>query len=125
MEQLVDILVWALVLLMISNIVFKLLTYKVEKEIREFTEKIISDLDSGKLIPLVVETHGDVFLCYNKIDMAFVCQGSSLKELAVNFTLRYPNSTATIFGGEPDAVKILKQQLKELDENISSIRSTS
>lgn len=86
---------------------------------------IARDLDQERLIPLTVEVDNNQYFCYNSITQDFVCQGSNLKEIVERFKLRYPDKSAAIYNGDEAAVRLLKQQMKDLSENFNSIRSTS
>jgi hypothetical protein len=44
-----------------------------------------------------------------------------LKEIVERFKQRYPEKSAAIYNGDETAVRTLKSQLKELDENRSSV----
>ena len=91
---------------------------------RRFAERVVRDLDQERLIPLTVEVDQNQYFCYNSITKAFVCQGYSLKEIIERFRQRYPNKAAAIYDGDETAVRTLKSQLKDLDENFGSIRPT-
>ena len=67
----------------------------------------------------------DQYFCYNSITQDFVCQGVDLVEIVRKFKQRYPTKSAAIYDGDESAVRTLKSQLKELDENSSGIRYTS
>jgi hypothetical protein len=82
---------------------------------------VVQDLDQERLIPLTVEVDLDQYFCYNSITKAFVCQGYSLKEIVERFKQLYPEKAAAIYDGDETAVRTLKSQLKELDENRNSI----
>lgn len=82
---------------------------------------VVRDLDQEQLIPLTVEVDQNQYFCYNSITKAFVCQGHSLKEIIDRFKQRYPEKAAAIYDGDETAVRTLKSQLKDLDENRSSI----
>ena len=86
---------------------------------------IAQDLEEEKLIALTVEVDGDQFLCYNAQTMAFVCQGRDLEEIRKRFRERFPSKNAAIYDGDESAVEVLKKQLKEMNENSSSVGSTS
>lgn len=82
---------------------------------------IARDLDQERLIPLTVEVDQNQYFCYNSITKAFVCQGHSLKEIIDRFKQRFPEKAAAIYDGDETAVRTLKSQLKDLDENRSGI----
>jgi len=103
------------------TIVGWLVKRRVESELSEVSD----DLEMERLIPLTVEVAGDQYLCYNSITQDFVCQGVNLVEIVKRFKQRYPDKSAAIYNGDETAVRILKSQLKELDENSSGIRYTS
>lgn len=84
-------------------------------------DSVVRDLDQERLIPLTVEVDQDQYFCYNSITKAFVCQGYSLKEIVERFKQLYPEKSAAIYDGDETAVRTLKAQLKEIDENRSSI----
>ena len=84
-------------------------------------DSVVHDLDQERLIPLTVEVDQNQYFCYNSITKAFVCQGYSLKEIVERFKQLYPDKAAAIYDGDETAVRILKSQLKELDENRGSI----
>jgi hypothetical protein len=103
------------------TIVGWLVKRRVESELSEVSD----DLEMERLIPLTVEVVEDQYLCYNSITQDFVCQGVDLVEIVKRFKQRYPDKSAAIYNGDETAVRILKSQLKELDENSSGIRYTS
>ena len=84
-------------------------------------DSVVHDLDQERLIPLTVEVDQNQYFCYNSITKAFVCQGYSLKEIVERFKQLYPEKAAAIYDGDETAVRTLKSQLKELDENRNSI----
>ena len=99
--------------------------HRIERQLIKDLDKISQELEEEKLIALTVEVDGDQYLCYNAQTMAFVCQGRNLEEIRERFSQRYPSKNAAIYNGDESAVRTLKQQLKEMHENSSSIRSTS
>jgi hypothetical protein len=88
-------------------------------------EEVSNDLELERLIPLTIEVDGNQYLCYNSITQDFVCQGVTLMEIVKRFKQRYPDKSVAIYNGDESAVRTLKSQLKELDENSGSIRHTS
>jgi len=96
-------------------------TWLVSRHLENQIRTVVRDLDQEQLIPLTVEVDSDQYLCYNSITKAFVCQGQSLKEIVERFNQRYPEKSAAIYNGDETAVRTLKSQLKDLDENRSSI----
>lgn len=125
MEQLLDIVIWCFIAYMTSRLLTSWLMDRMTKEFREELEEVANRLDSGRLIPVTVEVDQEQYFCYNAITKDFVCQGYSLKEIAERFSLRFPESKLAIYNGDETAVKILKEQMKTLHENNSSIRSAS
>jgi hypothetical protein len=115
--------------LSLSILVFNLLVLwwarRIEARIVEELGEIAQDLEAEKLIALTVEVDGDQFLCYNAQTMTFVCQGRDLEEIRERFRQRYPSKSAAIYNGNESAVEVLKQQLKELNENSRSVGSAS
>jgi hypothetical protein len=97
------------------------LQMQIESELGATMEKLAQE----RLIALTVEIDNNQYFCYNALTKDFVCQGHSLKEIIEKFRLRYPDKAAAIYDGDETAVETLKSQMEELDENSSSIRSTS
>jgi hypothetical protein len=120
--------VTALVIMAFNLLVFwiaRRIESQIEARMAEELGDIAQDLEAEKLIALTVEVDGDQYLCYNAQTMAFVCQGRDLEEIRKRFRERYPRKNAAIYDGDESAVKTLKQQLKEMNENSSSVGSAS
>lgn len=91
---------------------------RMEGEVAETLEK----LNNETLIILEVEPINDQFLCYNHFTKDFVCKGRDIVEIVESFKQRYPNKDAAIARGDPAALAVLKQQLKEAtNENRISV----
>ena len=106
-------------------IVFLLFVWIVSRRIRiQFESELtttMKNLAQERLIALTVEIDNNQYFCYNALTKDFVCQGRNLKEIVERFRLRYPNKAAAIYDGDETAVQTLRSQMKELDENCSSI----
>jgi len=102
-----------------------LVAWVVKRRVDSDLDAVSADIELERLIPLTIDIDGDQYLCYNSITQDFVCQGENLTEIVKKFKQRYPDKAAAIFDGDETAVRTLKSQLKELDENSSGIRSTS
>ena len=85
------------------------------------TQDTLEKLANETLIILEVEPVNDQFLCYNYFTKEFVCTGRNIEEIRDRFHQRYPNKDAAVAKGNPDALRILKQQLEVLHENRTSI----
>ena len=105
-------------------ILFLLFVWVVSRRIRIQFESELSttmkNLAHERLIALTVEIDNSQYFCYNALTKDFVCQGYSLKEIIERFRLRYPNKAAAIYDGDETAVKTLRNQMEELDENLFS-----
>ena len=105
-------------------ILFLLFVWIVSRRIRIQFESELSttmkNLAHERLIALTVEIDNNQYFCYNALTKDFVCQGHSLKEIIERFRLRYPNKAAAIYDGDETAVKTLRNQMEELDENLFS-----
>ena len=108
-------------LVLLGMAIWFVFTWLVSRHLENQLGAVVRDLDQEQLIPLTVEVDSDQYFCYNSITKAFVCQGRSLKEIVERFKQRYPEKSAAIYNGDETAVRTLKSQLKELDENRSSI----
>jgi len=120
-----QVLMWLSLVVMVFNLLVLWLARRIEARLTEELGEIAQDLEAEKLIALTVEVDGDQFLCYNAQTMSFVCQGRDLEEIRERFRQRYPSKSAAIYNGDESAVKTLKQQLKELNENSRSVGSAS
>jgi heme/copper-type cytochrome/quinol oxidase subunit 1 len=120
-----QVLMWLSLVVMVFNLLVLWLARRIEARLTEELGEIAQDLEEEKLIALTVEVDGDQFLCYNAQTMSFVCQGRNLEEIRERFRQRYPSKSAAIYNGDESAVKTLKQQLKELNENSRSVGSAS
>ena len=120
-----QVLMWLSLVVMVFNLLVLWLARRIEARLTEELGEIAQDLEAEKLIALTVEVDGDQFLCCNAQTMSFVCQGRNLEEIRERFRQRYPSKSAAIYNGDESAVKTLKQQLKELNENSRSIGSAS
>ena len=104
-----------IVFLLFVWIISQRIQFRVNSEISGIVEKLAQD----RLIALTVEIDNNQYFCYNALTKDFVCQGYSLKEIIERFRLRYPNKAAAIYDGDEIAVKTLKSQLEDLDENLT------
>lgn len=111
-----------LAFLFVVLIVSRLIQRRLDQRLEEITEELATE----RLIPLTVEQHEDQFLCYHSFTNAFVCQGTDLKEIIKRFKARYPDKSASLYNGDPSAVKTLRQQFEKMkNENSDSIRYPS
>ena len=105
-------------------IVFLLFVWILSRRIQIRFESELSttmkNLAQERLIALTVEIDQNQYFCYNALTKDFVCQGYSLKEIIERFRLRFPHKAAAIYDGDETAVKTLRSQLKDIDENLFS-----
>ena len=121
----VEFLVNGVVIMILIHVGLNLLAWMVKRRVDSDLEEVSNDLELERLIPLTVEVVDNQYFCYNSITQDFVCQGVNLVEIVKRFKQRYPEKSAAIYNGDETAVRTLKSQLKELDENSSGIRYTS
>ena len=120
-----DLVFWTVFGYIIAKIIAGWIEERIRAHLEQDLDEVMSELELERLIPLTVEVAGDQYLCYNSITQEFVCQGVNLVEIVKKFKQRYPEKSAAIYNGDETAVRTLKSQLKELDENSNSIRYTS
>ena len=123
--DIMEFLVNGVVIMILIHVGLNLMTWMVKRRTDSDLEEVSNDLELERLIPLTVEVVDNQYFCYNSITQDFVCQGVNLVEIVKRFKQRYPEKSAAIYNGDETAVRTLKSQLKELDENSSSIRYTS
>jgi hypothetical protein len=121
----VEFLVNGVVIMILIHVGLNLMTWMVKRRVDSDLDEVSNDLELERLIPLTVEVVDNQYFCYNSITQDFVCQGVNLVEIVKRFKQRYPEKSAAIYNGDETAVRTLKSQLKELDENSSGIRYTS
>ena len=124
-NSLLDLVFWTIFGYIIAKIIAGWIEERIREHVGRDLDEVMSELELEKLIPLTVEVAGDQYLCYNSITQDFVCQGVNLVEIVKRFKQRYPDKAAAIYNGDETAVRTLKSQLKELNENSSSIRHSS
>ena len=96
------------------------------KEVEEPKEDDIKTrVDAGRIILLEVEVADNQFFCYNSKTNQFVCQGANVSEIIENFKQRFPGLNAVLHTGDEQALKTLRQQLKESRETSDSLGSSS
>ena len=125
MEQLITVLFWAVVTFVAMRVLTALFDAWLFSKVEKKLDQIELEIEQGKLIPLAVEVDGNQYLCYNSLTKEFVCQGTCLDEIQQRFKSRFPGKNAAIHCGDETAVKTLKSQLKEQNENLGSIRPAS
>lgn len=123
--DIIEFLVNGVVIMILIHVGLNLMTWMIKRRTDSDLDEVSNDLELERLIPLTVEVVDNQYFCYNSITQDFVCQGVNLVEIVKRFKQRYPEKSAAIYNGDETAVRTLKSQLKELDENSSSIRYTS
>jgi hypothetical protein len=123
--EIIEFIVDSLLIFVTIHIVLTLVAWVVRRRAESDLNEVSKELESEQLIPLTIEVVDHQYFCYNSITQDFVCQGKNLTEIVKKFKQRYPDKAAAIFDGDETAVRTLKSQLKELDENSSGIRPTS
>ena len=123
--DIIEFLVNGVVIMILIHVGLNLMTWMVKLRVDSDLDEVSNDLELERLIPLTVEVVDNQYFCYNSITQDFVCQGVNLVEIVKRFKQRYPEKSAAIYNGDETAVRTLKSQLKELDENSSGIRYTS
>ena len=121
----VEFFVNGVVIMILIHVGLNLIAWMVKRRVDSDLVEVSNDLELERLIPLTVEVVDNQYFCYNSITQDFVCQGVNLVEIVKRFKQRYPEKFAAIYDGDETAVRTLKSQLKELDENSSGIRYTS
>lgn len=125
-STLLDILISMVIGLAIGRLIvwvlIKRMEAKLELELETLVDRIVDDI----LVLATVEVDGNQYLCYNSNTNEFICQGSDIREIAANFSTRFPAKKLAIHNGDTTAVETLKKQMEELkNENSNSIGSAS
>ena len=123
--EIIEFIVDIVLIFVTIQIGLNLISWVARRRVSSDLNEVSEDLEFERLIPLTIEVVDHQYFCYNSITQDFVCQGENLVEIVKKFKQRYPDKAAAIFDGDETAVRTLKSQLKELDENSSGIRYTS
>jgi len=123
---LLDILISMVIGLAIGRLIVWLLIKRLESQLKSELETLLDRIVDDLLVLATVEVDGNQYLCYNSKTNEFLCQGINLREIAANFTARFPDKKLAIHNGDATAVETLKKQMEELkNENSNSIGSAS
>lgn len=95
----------------------------VDQLLEQFIE--IQEPEKDNHLRVDLEFEQNIYFLYNSNDGSFVAQGNDLADLRSNLVKRFPNRNVTIVKGDPEIMKTLAQQLKENNENSSSVGSAS
>ena len=128
METVVEFVLWLAQIAfwyMLFTVLFNIIQIKRLSREKDELMQVVHDLETQQLIPLTVEVDRNIYLCYNSLTNDFVCQGQNIQEILSRFKQRFPGRHCALSKGDPEVLKELKKQLKELDESSSSIGSTS
>ena len=123
--EIIEFIVDSLLIFVTIHVGLTLLGWVLKRRAESDLNAVSKDLEFERLIPLTIEVVDNQYFCYNSITQDFVCQGTDLVGIVRKFKQRYPDKAAAIFDGDETAVRTLKSQLKDLDENSSGIRPTS
>ena len=94
---------------------------RIKVHIDRMVEEVVREAEEN-LIGLDIEVDNGVYFCYNNQDKQFVCQGSTVGEIAVAFRARFPTKTAYLADGDPRVVEQFKTELLKLATNENSTR---
>lgn len=91
-----------------------------KSRVDKMIEEVINEAEAS-MIGLDIELDKGTYFCYNSKDKQFVCQGSSVVDIATAFRDRFPGKTAYLAGGDEAVVAQFKEELLKLkldvDEN--------
>lgn len=82
-------------MLLLARAIKKTLNKEQAESIQQLAERL-----TNQLIFLRVEQDANMFLAYDAVSGDFVCQGTTMEDLNVNFGKRYPNKKGILV--EPD-----------------------
>lgn len=123
--EIIEFIVDSVLIFIAIQIGLSIIGWWLHRRILSELDKVSDELEMEQLIPLTIEVVDHQYFCYNSMTQDFVCQGNDLRDIVKKFKQRYPDKSAAIYNGDETAVRTLKLQLKDLDENSSGIGSTS
>lgn len=95
----------------------------IDQLMEKFTGVVEEKIEESQL-RVNLEFDQNIYFLYNSDDGSFIAQGNNLQELKTHLQQRFPNRIITIVNGDKTAIENLKLQIKELNEDSNSIRST-
>lgn len=122
LDILVNVVIGYVIARLVIWVLVKRMEAKLEAELETLVDRIVDDI----LVLATIEVDGNQYLCYNSNTNEFICQGVDLREIATNFSARFPTKKLAIYNGDATAVEALKKQMEELkNENSSGVGHSS
>lgn len=95
----------------------------IDQFVERFADAVEQKVEANEL-NVELEFEQNIYFLYNSDDGSFVAQGNNLMDLKQHINQRFPNRTIKIVKGDPAVLESLKDQIKDINENSNSIRST-
>jgi hypothetical protein len=105
-----------------------LIRWMARRAIDQFVERfadVVEEKIEDNQMRVDVEFDQNIYFLYNSDNGSFVAQGNNLLDLRKNLEQRFPNRTINIVKGDPTVLTALKNQIKDINEDSNSVRSTS
>lgn len=102
-----------------------LIRWMARRAIDQFMDRIadsVGKAEASTELRVKLEVDQNIYFLYNNDTGAFIAQGVDLVSLRDHLAQRFRDHTITVVDGDPAAIKTLTAQIKELNENRSSIR---
>jgi hypothetical protein len=117
MDNISQTLIWIAVAMFVTHV------WRRMQELKRVSQELAELIDSveDQIIGLRAEVDQNVIYCYNEETNEFVCQGNTLVEIRDAFRRRFPNNIAYLSAGDPTVVSQWEKELKELNENRTSV----
>ena len=84
-----------------------------KSRVDQMIQEVIAEHEANT-IGLDIELDQNTYFAYNTEDKQFVCQGSSVIEIAQAFRKRFPGKTAYLAEGQPEVLEKFKAELERL-----------
>lgn len=104
--------------LLLTVVFLWLLVRRVEQRIEQDLWQAIQQ-SRPRYIGLDVEQLQGIFYCYHADSKEFICQGTTVDELRMAFSQRFPHHAAYIVGGDESVIDMLKDKLAADKREIS------
>ncbi len=118
------VIVFALGMLSATLLIRWLARRAIDQLVEQLAEVAEEKVEASEL-KVELEFEQNIYFLYNSDDGTFVAQGNTLADLKQHLNQRFPNRTIKIVKGDPAVLESLKQQIKDINENSSSVGSTS
>lgn len=103
-------------------IVWNIMLWWAQRELERAVaaEELLAELERRIPVGINIEEINGVVYGWDHKTQDFVCQGRDIAEFRTNFRARFPDRNAAIVDGPDELIARMKQEMKVINENLSS-----